>query len=144
MTVVASMPVAVGIGLAAVVGVFAHIVGFDRDRAFYATVLTVVGSYYVLFAVVAGGGRDLVAEIAFFAVFAALAVIGFRGSLWIVAAGLALHGVFDFFRNSLLVGRGVPAWWPAFCGAYDVMAALGLATLLLVQRRRGTPHKNFR
>lgn len=134
------MAALVGIVLALAVGMFAHAVGYDRDRAFYPIVLTVVGSLYVLFAVMAGGGHELIPEIAFFGLFAALAAIGFRTSLWVVAAGLVLHGAFDFHRHSLLTGRGVPEWWPAFCGAYDVMAALGLATLLLLERRtRRTP-----
>jgi len=126
---------AIGALLAAAVGLFAHLVGYDRDRAFYATVLTVVGALYVLFAVIAGG-RGLGPEIAIFAIFAALAAIGFRTSQWIVAAGLALHGAFDFVRHAYLPGPGAPAWWPAFCGAYDVVAALVLAALLLRDRRR--------
>jgi len=129
----------VGAVLAVIVGLFAHVVGYDRDRSFYAAVLTVVGSLYVLFAVMAGGGHDLVPELAFFAIFAALAAIGFRTNLWIVAAGLSLHGVFDFSRHAFLPGRGAPEWWPAFCGAYDLVAAMCLATLLLVERRRRTP-----
>jgi hypothetical protein len=119
---------------AAAVGLFAHAVGYDRDRAFYATVLTVVAVLYVLFAVMAGG-RGLVPEIAFFALFASFAAIGFRSSLWIVAAGLALHGLFDFVRYAFLVAPGAPGWWPAFCGSYDVVAALGLAALLLTRDR---------
>ena len=124
----------VGSALAASVGLFAHIIGYDRDRAFYATVLTVVASLYVLFAIMAGG-RGLVPEIAIFAVFAALAAVGFRTSLWIVAAGLALHGAFDFVRAAFLTAPGAPEWWPAFCGSYDVVAALGLAALLLIRRQ---------
>ncbi len=124
----------VGSALAASVGLFAHIVGYDRDRAFYATVLTVVAALYVLFAIMAGG-RGLVPEIAFFVVFAAMAAIGFRTSPWIVAAGLALHGAFDFVRHAFLAAPGAPEWWPAFCGSYDVVAALGLAALLLVRRQ---------
>ena len=124
----------VGSLAAAGVGLFAHAVGYDRDRAFYATVLTVVGMLYVLFAVMAGG-RGLLPEVAFFAAFAALAAVGFRWSMWIVAAGLALHGLFDFTRYSLLVAPGAPPWWPAFCGSYDVVAALGLAALLLARRQ---------
>ena len=120
--------------LAALVGLFGHIVGYDRDRSFYATVLTVVGSLYVLFAVMDGGGPALVLEIIFFGVFAALALVGFRTSLWVVAAGLALHGIFDFARSSFIAAPGAPEWWPAFCGSYDVVAALGLATLLLIKR----------
>ncbi|HVH49650.1 MAG TPA: hypothetical protein VM760_07215 [Sphingomicrobium sp.] len=124
-----------GAFLASAVGIFAHVVGYDRDRAFYATVLTVVGALYVLFAVT-GGGHGVGPEIAFFAFFAAVAAVGFRTSLWIVAAGLALHGLFDFVRHSYLAAPGAPAWWPAFCGAYDVVAALGLALLLLRDQPR--------
>ena len=119
---------------AAIVGIFAHAVGYDRDRAFYATILTVVAMLYVLFAVMAGG-QGLLREIAFFAIFAALAAVGFRWSMWIVAAGLGLHGLFDFIRHSVLVAPGAPSWWPAFCGSYDVVAALGLAALLLSRRQ---------
>jgi hypothetical protein len=126
-------PLLVGTLSAVAVGLFAHLIGYDRDRAFYATVLTVVGALYVLFAVIAGG-QGLVPEIAFFVVFATLAAIGFRSSLWVVAAGLALHGVFDFVRSQFIAAPGAPLWWPAFCGSYDLVAALGLAALLLASR----------
>ena len=126
----------VGAASAVGVGLFARLVGYDRDRAFYPTVLTVVGSLYVLFAAMAGGGRGLIPELVFFAGFAALGVIGFRSSLWVVAAGLALHGIFDFIRHTFLPAPGAPEWWPAFCGSYDVVAGLGLAALLLVRDRR--------
>ena len=126
----------VGASLAAIVGLFAHVVGYDRDRAFYATVLTVIACLYVLFAVIADAGRGLIPEIVFFGFFAALAVIGFRTNLWIVAVGLALHGAFDFVRQVFLPAPGAPEWWPAFCGSYDVVAALGLAKLLLDKQRR--------
>ena len=66
----------IGAALAAIVGVFGHVAGFDRDRAFYATVLTVIGALYVLFAVIADAGRGLIPEVVFFGLFAALAVIG--------------------------------------------------------------------
>lgn len=124
----------VGALLASAVGVFAHLVGYDRDRSFYAVVLTVVGSIYPLFAVMAGGHK-LIPEVLFFALFAALAATGFRVSLWIAAVGLLLHGVFDFVRHGYLPAPGAPEWWPAFCGAYDVVAAVGLAVLLVGKRR---------
>ena len=44
------MPYVVGIVLSLGVALFARRVGFDRDRAFYPTVLIVIASYYVLFA----------------------------------------------------------------------------------------------
>jgi hypothetical protein len=126
----------VGAVLAALVALSAHLVGYDRDRSFYAAVLTVVGSLYVLFAVMAGERNAVFPEIAFFSFFAALAAIGFRTSLWIVVAGLALHGIFDFVRHTWLAAPGAPDWWPAFCGSYDVVAAFALAVLLLNQPRR--------
>lgn len=128
-------PLVIGIVSAAAVGLFAHLIGYDRDRSFYAVVLTVVGLLYVLFNVMAGGAQGLLVEIGFSALFGTLAAIGFRRSLWFVAAGLALHGVFDFSRHLLLASYGVPQWWPQFCGGYDLVAALGLATLLLIKRR---------
>jgi len=125
------VPLLIGIVLAAVVAVFARIVGFDRDKAFYPTVLIIVGAFYVLFAVMACGGPGLAPELIGFAIFAGLAVLGFRTSLWIVAAGLAAHGVFDFVRHNWFPGPGAPEWWPAFCGGYDVAAAIALAAILL-------------
>lgn len=123
---------------AVAVGSFAHAVGYDRDRAFYSTVLTVVGVVYVLFAVMAGG-EGLFSEIAFFAAFAGLAVIGFKWSMWIVVVGLALHGLFDFVRHFFAAAPGAPSWWPAFCGSYDIVAALGLAALLITRQRGQEP-----
>jgi hypothetical protein len=125
------MAALIGAALAIGVAVFAHAVGFDRDRAFYPAVLIVIASYYLLFALMAGiSGRGLVEEIAALLVFAAVAVLGFRTSLWLVAAGLALHGLFDFVRPLALSEHGAPAWWPPFCLAFDVAAAAGLALLL--------------
>ena len=41
----------IGIILAAAVAGSAVIIGFDRERSFYATALIVIATYYVLFAV---------------------------------------------------------------------------------------------
>src|SRR3954467_15696869 len=109
------LPYVVGAVLSIGVALFARRVGFDRDRAFYATVLIVVASYYVLFAVMGGGGNVLVAELLGMSVFGAAAVLGFKLSPWIVAAGLAGHGVFDSFHGRVITNPGMPAWWPAFC-----------------------------
>jgi len=124
------MPIFVGLALALAVAAFARIAGLDRDRAFYPVVLIVVASYYILFAAMAGG-EGLFAELAIFVLFGATAILGFRTSLWFVAAGLALHGIFDFTRHLWLAGRGVPEWWPAFCGAFDLAAPAVLAAILL-------------
>ena len=125
----ASLALAVG-------GLLGTGVGLDRDRAFYPTVAAVVASYYVLFAAMADSTHALLVETAVAGVFLAVAMAGFRGSLWLAVAALAGHGVFDAVHGRLIVNPGVPVWWPAFCGAYDVVAAAYLAFLLLRPPRR--------
>jgi len=127
------MEYAVGVALALLVAGFAAVVGFDRDRAFYPTVLVVIALYYVLFAAMSGSFRAVVVESAGMTAFAAVAVLGFRRKLWMVAAALAGHGVFDAVHGSLIANSGVPSWWPGFCLAYDVIAG---AAMMWVLRRR--------
>ena len=127
------MPYVIGIVLSAGVAVFARCVGFDRDRAFYPTVMIVIALYYVLFAAVSGSVQTVLLESVVMLLFAIAAVVGFKSSAWIVVAALAGHGVFDALHSHVLENSGVPVWWPAFCLAYDVGAAAGLAWLL----RRG-------
>jgi hypothetical protein len=124
------MDYAIGIALALVVAGFAAFAGFDRDRAFYPTVLVIIASYYVLFAVISGSMYALLVESAIMTFFAALSVLGFRTSLWIVAAALAGHAVFDTVHGFLLTNPGVPVWWPGFCLAYDLTAAGAMVWLL--------------
>ena len=134
----------VGIALALAVSLFAAFVGFDRDRAFYPVVTVVVASYYSLFAIMSGSAVALILETVAFSVFAMLSVIGFRMNLWLVAAGLVGHGIFDFFHSQLITNTGVPVWWPNFCMAYDVVAGLYLAwalsrSALVAQSRSVSP-----
>jgi hypothetical protein len=133
------MAAIIGICLALAVGLFAAVVRLDRDRAFYPTVTIVVASYYVLFAIL-GGSRDaLFMELGGAALFVIAAVMGFRGSLWITAAALAGHGLFDFVHARAIADPGVPHWWPAFCGAYDVVAGAFLAWRLRSGAIAATP-----
>jgi hypothetical protein len=124
------MPYLAGIVLALTVSGLATLVGLDRDRAFYPTLLMVIAAYYVLFAVMGGSGHALGMETVVMTGFLLVAVIGFRKSLWLVVAGLAAHGIFDFLHGHVVANPGVPAWWPAFCLTYDVTAAAFLAWLL--------------
>jgi hypothetical protein len=128
------MEYAIGIAAATAVGLFATVIGFDRERSFYPVVLIVIAALYLLFAVMAGSTESLVAESIFALVFVAMAAVGFRKTPWLVVAGLALHGVFDFFHHAVIPNPGVPAWWPGWCLAYDVVAAAYLAALTLIRR----------
>ena len=128
------MAYAVGVVLALLTVILARSVGFDRDRAFYPTIVIIVASYYVLFAVMGGSTRALIVESAVMTAFVVAAVMGFKFNVWLVVAALAGHGVFDFVHGYLVTNPGVPAWWPPFCLAYDVTAAAALAWFTI---RRG-------
>lgn len=126
----------IGIALAATVGAFATITGLDRERAFYSTVVIVVGSYYALFAVQEPAPGILVWEAGGVLIFAAAAVIGFKTTPWVLVAALAAHGLFDAIHGHLITNPGTPTWWPAFCAAYDVTAAAWLAFRIRNMRPR--------
>jgi len=122
----------IGAVLGVAVGVFARLSEFDRDRAFYPTVMIVIASYYSLFAVM-GASRDstLGIEIAIGLVFSVFAVLGFKKNMWLTAAAIAGHGVFDFFvHHALVTNPGMPVWWPGFCGTIDIVLGGWLAICL--------------
>ena len=78
------LPYVVGIVLSLGVALFARWVGFDRDRAFYPTVLIVIASYYVLFAAMIGSVETVLFESILMTLFVIAAVAGFKGSPWII------------------------------------------------------------
>ncbi len=129
------MALFIGFSLALAVALYASLIGLDRDRAFYSTVLAVVGSLYGLFAVMSGSTQTLLLESIFIAAFLLVSALGFKFSPWLLVAGLFAHGVFDFFHGHLISNSGVPAYWPDFCMSYDITAAAYLGWLI---RRRSS------
>ena len=111
----------VGVLVAVVVAALGVVVGFDRERCFYPTVLIVVGSYYALFAAMGASTGVVGMETVVGAVFLGLAVLGYKKNMWLVAAAIAGHGVFDGVHHWVIDNPGVPVWWPGFCGSADVV-----------------------
>ncbi|MBL0926960.1 MAG: hypothetical protein IBJ11_04815 [Phycisphaerales bacterium] len=130
------MALIIGVAIAMATAAFGRLVGFERDRAFYATVLAVLATYYGLFAVMGGSTRAILIESSVIAVFLSLSALGFRTSQWLIVAGLAGHGVFDLLHGHFIANPGVPEWWPQFCLGYDVAAAAYLAWLIMARRAR--------
>jgi hypothetical protein len=128
--VIPLQPIVIGAVLALGVSAYAAWIGLDVDRAFYPTVVCVVASYYVLFSVMGGSTGSTILEISIASIFIAAASLGFRRNLWLVVMALAAHGILDAFHGSLVLNPGVPSWWPAFCGTYDLTAAAILALIL--------------
>jgi hypothetical protein len=131
------MEYVIGLFLSLGVAGLAIIVGLDRERAFYPTVMIVIASYYVLFAVMAPSGRPLVIEIVAASAFLLFAIIGYKRNLWLVAIALVGHGVFDFVHHFLIENPGVPRWWPGFCLVFDLIFG-GVLAVRLMRRRLAT------
>jgi hypothetical protein len=129
----------IGIGLALAILLLVRLVGLDRDRGFYPTVMIVIALLYGLFAVMGGSMRALGLESVAMTGFIFVAILGFKRNLWWVVGALFAHGVYDFFHGHLFINPGVPAWWPQFCSAFDVVAAAFLAGLIWLAKTPAKP-----
>ena len=129
----------IGIGLALGILLSVRLVGLDRDRGFYPTVMIVIALLYGLFAVMGGSMRALGLESVAMAGFIFVTILGFKRNLWWVVGALFAHGVYDFFHGHLFINPGVPVWWPQFCSAFDVVAAAFLAGLIRLAKTPAKP-----
>jgi hypothetical protein len=127
------IPILVGVLLAIGVAALAKFTRFDQDRSFYSTVLVIIASYYVLFAVLDGSGHALVWELVIAVAFSTVAIIGALFLPTLVGIGIVAHGLFDLVHDGLIENPGVPAWWPGFCGSIDIV--LGLWVIMLTRSR---------
>jgi hypothetical protein len=130
----------IGVALALVVCAFARVVGFERDRSFYPTVLIVIAAYYLLFATMAGSLGVLATEFVPFVGFVVLAILGARKWPLLVAIGLFAHGLFDLVHGHIIANPGVPKWWPGFCLAFDF--TLGAYLVVEKYRRQWPKYRN--
>ncbi len=121
----------IGLILSAAVAGFASVIGLDRERAFYPTVLIVIASYYVLFALMGASRPTLLIEVVVASAFLVAAVLGFKKNLWFAVAAIVGHGAFDFVHHWLIENPGVPHWWPGFCLTFDVVFGAWLAVRLM-------------
>jgi hypothetical protein len=125
----------IGAILALALASLATTIGLDRARSFYPTVLIVVASYYTLFAVMGASKETLEIEITIGAAFSFVALFGFKRNMWLVAAAIGGHGIFDLFHHSIIQNPGVPVWWPGFCAAVDLVLSAWMAVRLLKNKQ---------
>ena len=104
------MPILVGLLLAVGVAALGRFTRFDRDRSFYPTVLMIIASYYVLFAVMGDSSRALGWELAVALVFSTIAIVGALPAPVLVGVGIMAHGLFDLVHDGLVENAGVPTW----------------------------------
>ena len=132
------IPVVIGVLLAVGIAVLAKFTRFDEDRSFYSTVLVIVASYYVLFAVLDSSAHALVWELVIAVAFSTVAITGALFLPSLVGIGIIAHGLFDLVHDALIENSGVPTWWPSFCASIDVVLGLWV---IIVTRSRLTKEK---
>jgi hypothetical protein len=88
----------------------------------YASGLILIAAIYIGFAVADGRPKVIVVEVAVALAFVVIATLGITGPPWLIVAGLAAHGVKDYWQHrSQFVAN--TRWWPPFCAATDWVAA---------------------
>jgi len=102
--------------------------GMLTERSGSAVLLAAVAFFYPVFAVIDGHLTEAALHFAIFVGFCWLAIMGFRQGMHIIAGGLLAHGLFDIAL--MAIAAPGPDWWPAFCGALDIVAAVALIRLL--------------
>jgi hypothetical protein len=96
------------------------------DRTVYALGLVLIAAIYIGFAVADGRAMVITVETVVAAVFVVAAAAAVTGSAWLLVAGLAGHGLKDFWQHR----TGFVAntrWWPPFCATVDFVAAAFIA-----------------
>jgi hypothetical protein len=92
------------------------------ERRALALGLALAAVIYVGFALAAGGDRgDLILETIGVAIFGVLAWLGFRYSLWWLAAGWLAHVAWDVGLHLDQNHGLVPAWYPLLCVGFDLV-----------------------
>ena len=94
------------------------------SRWLLALLLLVAALFYVVFALQEGAAGVWVAgEVLGVAIFGVMALRGLRGSPWWLAAGWALHPVWDIGLHSVGPGTFAPAAYPIACLTFDLVVA---------------------
>ena len=91
--------------------------------------LVLIAAIYIGFAVADGRRHVLAVETAVAAVFVVVAAAAVTGSLWLIVAGLAGHGLKDVWQHRTGFVAGT-RWWPPFCASVDFVAAALIAVAI--------------
>jgi hypothetical protein len=95
-----------------------------RELIIYAVGLVFAAMVYVGFAIVGGASWSwLGLEVAGVVVFASVALVGLRVSVWAISIGWAAHTAWDVLLHGVQEAAFVPEWYPVFCIGFDLVLA---------------------
>jgi hypothetical protein len=103
-------------------------------RHLLAVGLVIAALIYAGFAIEARAGVTWLAiELAGVAIYGTLALRGFRRSAWWLAAGWALHPVWDIALHYAGAGHAfAPEWWAVSCFTWDLATAAIIAIAIII------------
>ena len=117
--------IAIIVGLAG--GALTSLIGWSSfipdHLAYHAVWLAVIGAIYLGFAFLDGRPGIVVLEFSVATVFLVLAFLGLWQAPALIAVGLVLHGFWDLAHRPRGITTKIPAWYPAFCAAFDFVFA---------------------
>lgn len=126
----------VALAIGAVLGLFLiyamYTLGMLAERSGLTILLGTVAFFYPVFAAAEGDWYSFALHSLIFIAFCFVALQGWKKGMYLIAGGLLAHGIFDF--GIAFIGHPGPAWWPAFCGAVDIVIAGVVIRLLQVGR----------
>jgi len=96
----------------------------------YALSLALIATVYIGFAVADGRPTVIAVESSVAGAFVVLAAAGVTGSAWLLALGLAGHGVKDLWQHRTHYVANT-RWWPPFCMTIDFVAAAIIAIAIV-------------
>ena len=119
------LQLAVGLGLGALLVLYAWMGGRGRESLVFAMGLVVAAVIYIGFAFAHGAPlRSLLLESLGVVPFGLLAWLGLRGSQLWLALGWAAHVAWDLGLNWGSGAPGfVPSWYPVVCTCFDLLVA---------------------
>jgi hypothetical protein len=113
------------------------------ERWLYSLGLLTLPGLYAFFALRAGeptvGLNEMIYGLPFLGAGLIFAFVSVRQSAVVVGSLWIFHGLYDVIHDQFISNPGVPAWYPAFCFAVDVVIG---AYLLWLARR--LPDANLR
>src|SRR5262245_53533085 len=99
-------PLLLSVVLAIAIAALSKFTRFDEDRSFFPTVLVIIASYYVLFAVLGGSRHALVGELVIAVAFSTVAILGALFFPTLVGIGILAHGLFDLAHDRVIENPG--------------------------------------
>ena len=98
----------------------------------YGMGVAVIAAVYIGFSVADGRPKVIAVETAVATGFLVVAAVGMTGTVWLLVAGLAGHGLKDYWQHRTQFVANT-RWWPPFCATVDWL----VATVLLVEIAAG-------